>query len=110
MGKDRGELLHGTLEMLALQTLRAKAMHGFAISREIRSGSDGYLAIEEGSLYPALYRMQRRGWLSAEWGRTEKQRRAKYYSLTSAGERQLAAASERWVGFVTAVAKVMRTG
>ncbi len=110
MRRDRGELLHGTLEMLVLQTLRAGPLHGFAISREILAGSDGHLAIDEGSMYPALYRMQRRGWLSADWGRSQKQRRAKYYSLTPAGERQLAEAAGRWGRFVAAVAKVMETG
>ncbi len=107
MTKERGELLHGTLEMLIMQTLTEGAQHGFAITRRIRSVSSEVLTVTEGSMYPALYRMQKRGWIDAEWGHSEKGKRAKYYKLTSAGRRELRAASQRWMRFTDAVAKLM---
>jgi len=107
MTKERGELLHGTLEMLIMQTLTEGAQHGFAITRHIRSASPDLLTVNEGSMYPALYRMQKRGWIDAEWGHSEKGKRAKYYKLTSSGRRELRAASQRWMRFTDAVAKLM---
>jgi transcriptional regulator len=104
---ERGDLLRGALEMLILRTLEGAPMHGFGITEAIRDTSDGVLAIDEGSMYPALYRMQSRGWIAAEWGRSENNRRAKFYSLTEEGRRQLVAASERWGQFASAIGRVM---
>lgn len=103
----RGDLLRGALEMLILRTLSRGPMHGFGITETIRENSEDVLAIDEGSMYPALYRMQRRGWVDAEWGRSDNNRRAKFYSLTDEGRRQLADASERWSQFSEAVQRVM---
>jgi len=108
--EDRGDLLRGALEMLILQTLQQGPMHGYAITEEIRATSKEVLDIDEGSMYPALYRMQRRGWIDAEWGRSDNNRRAKFYSLTRAGRRQLEIASERWDRFSEAVGRVMGRG
>ncbi len=107
MENERGDLLHGTLEMLILRTLQKGPMHGYSITERIQRLSDSVLSIDEGSMYPALYRMQRRGWISASWGRSENNRRAKFYSLTDEGVRQLERAADRWARFSDAVAKVM---
>ena len=104
---DRGDLLRGALEMLILRTLSEDAMHGYAITESILDASEEVLDIDEGSMYPALYRMQKRGWIEAEWGRSENNRRAKFYALTDEGRRQLTAASERWGRFARAVERVM---
>ena len=104
---ERGDLLRGALEMLILRTLDEGAMHGFGITEALRSRSDEVLTVDEGSMYPALYRMQRRGWIGAEWGRSENNRRAKFYSLTDEGRQQLEAASARWSRFSRAVGRVM---
>ena len=101
------ELLQGTLDMLILKTLTAGPMHGYAIARRIASVSGETLTVEEGSLYPALHRMARRGWIDHEWGLSESNRRAKYYRLTASGRKQLRAESKRWDQFVGAVSKVM---
>lgn len=103
----QGDLIRGALEMLILRTLVDGPRHGYDIAEQIEAGSDRKLSIEEGSMYPALYRMQKRGWIEAEWGRSDNNRKAKFYSLTPEGRRQLAAAAERWEGFTGAVAKVM---
>jgi transcriptional regulator len=104
---ERGDLLRGALEMLVLRTLRETAMHGFGITEALRARSEDVLAVDEGSMYPALYRMQRRGWIVAEWGRSENNRRAKFYALTEEGRQQLEAASARWSRFSDAVGRVM---
>ncbi len=104
---DRGDLLRGALEMLVLRTLDEGAMHGFGITEALRDRSDTVLTVDEGSMYPALYRMQRRGWIAAEWGRSENNRRAKFYSLTDDGRQHLETATERWSRFSRAVARVM---
>lgn len=104
---DRGDLLRGALEMLILQTLRAAPMHGFGITETLRERSEEVLRVDEGSMYPALYRMQQRGWIRAEWGRSENNRRAKFYTLTDEGRHQLDTASERWARFSDAVQRVM---
>ena len=104
---DRGDLLRGALEMLILRTLRGEPMHGFGITETLRELSDDVLSVDEGSMYPALYRMQQRGWIQAEWGRSDNNRRAKFYSLTAEGQRQLDAASQRWDRFSEAVRRVM---
>ncbi len=104
---DRGDLLRGALEMLVLRTLAEDPMHGFGITEALRDRSDTVLTIDEGSMYPALYRMQHRGWISAEWGRSDNNRRAKFYSLTDDGRQQLRTAAERWSRFSRAVGRVM---
>ena len=106
---DKAELLQGTLDMLVLRTLRAGALHGYGIASRIGQLSEGYLQVEEGSLYPALHRMERRGWIEAEWGLSESNRRAKYYQLTAAGRRQLVAKTSAWHNLVNAIAGVLGT-
>lgn len=106
---EKTELLQGTLDMLVLRTLRGGPLHGYAIANRIQRLSDGYLQVEEGSLYPALHRMQRRGWIEAEWGVSESNRKAKYYQLTAAGRRQLASKMSSWRTLVSAIAGVMGT-
>ncbi len=93
---DRGSLLQGTLELLVLKTLSLEPMHGWGISQRIQQMSRDVLQVTQGSLYPALVRMKRRGWLRTEWRTTEHNRRARYYMLTPAGERQLAAEQAAW--------------
>jgi PadR family transcriptional regulator, regulatory protein PadR len=103
----QNELLHGTLEVMILKTLSWGPMHGYGIGRWIEQLSDGALRIEEGSLYPALYRLERKDWIDAEWGLSENNRRAKYYRLTTEGRRQLRAGSSEWTDFAAAVARVL---
>ena len=105
-GED-GDLLGGTLDMLVLRTLKLGPAHGFAIAQSIGRRSDDVLLVEEGSLYPALHRLEDKGWISAAWGTTENNRRARFYSLTTRGRQQLAAESHRWAQLVAAVARVM---
>ncbi len=99
-------LLQGSLDGLVLKTLSWEPMHGFGIARWLRRVTDDALQLEEGTLYPALYRMENRGWIRAEWRLTENNRRAKYYQLTAAGRRQLAREADNWVRFANAMAKV----
>jgi PadR family transcriptional regulator len=106
---DRTELMQGTLDMLVLRSLRSGPLHGYAIANKIQQGSDGFLRVEEGSLYPALHRMERRGWIAAEWGLSESRRKAKYYELTGAGREQLKAKAKTWNLLVAAIAGVMGT-
>jgi transcriptional regulator len=101
------ELLHGTLDVMILKTLSWGPMHGFGIGRWIEQLSDGALRIEEGSLYPALYRLHRKGWIDAEWGLSENNRRAKYYRLTREGHRQLRSSATQWTDFAAAVGRVL---
>jgi transcriptional regulator len=108
MAKPRATLLQGTLDMLVLQTLRSGARHGYAIARWLEETTDNGLQIEEGSLYPALYRMESKGWLDAEWGVSELGKRVKLYSLTASGRKQLRLEVSQWSSFVTAVAAVMQ--
>lgn len=103
------ELLRGTLDLLILQALSVRAMHGYEIARWLERTTHAALTIEEGSLYPALHRIAKRGWIVGEWGRTDSNRRVKVYRLTDDGQRQLATASAGWDSFVDAVAKVMKT-
>jgi transcriptional regulator len=105
--KDPNELLHGTLDALILQTLADGPRHGYAIARFIEEGTGEAVTIEEGSLYPALYRMERRGWIEAEWGTSELGRRAKVYSLTPKGRTQLKAETATWRRFATGVSKLL---
>lgn len=108
MTKPKSELLHGTLDMLILQVLAGGPLHGYAIAKRLRAASDRVVSVEQGSLYPALYRMERRGWLRSSWAITEHNRRAKLYRLTAAGRRQLSAETSGWRAFVAAVSSVMR--
>jgi PadR family transcriptional regulator PadR len=103
---DRG-LLQGTLELLILKTLSWGAMHGYSVASWIERITDDVLRVEEGSLYPALHRMERKGWIEAEWGVSENNRRAKYYSLTEAGRARLLEQSTGWRRFAGAVAKAL---
>jgi len=106
---ERGDLLRGALEMLILRTIENGPRHGYAITESILEASNDVLGIDEGSMYPALYRMQKRGWVEAEWGRSDNNRRAKFYALTEEGRRQLQAAAQRWSRFSEAVENVMET-
>ena len=101
------ELLHGTLDALILKILTAGRLHGYAIAQLIETTTGGNVGIEEGSLYPALYRMEKKGWIEAEWGTSELGRRAKFDRLTPRGRRQLAAQVAEWVQFSTAISKVL---
>jgi len=103
----KSELLHGTLEVMILKTLSWGPMHGYGIGGWIEQLSDGALRIEEGSLYPALYRLEKKGWIESEWGLSEKNRRAKYYRLSQAGRRELRAGTKQWSGFAQAVGRVL---
>lgn len=100
-------MLKGTLDMLVLQVLVAGPLHGYAITRRIQDLTDEVLRIEEGSMYPALYRMERRGWIESEWTTSDKNRRARVYTLTAAGRKQLTAQAAEWTRFSRAVGKVM---
>jgi PadR family transcriptional regulator, regulatory protein PadR len=106
---EKNELLQGTLDMLVLKSLRGGPLHGYAIANHIQSQSEGFLRVEEGSLYPALHRMERRGWIVAEWGLSETKRKAKYYQLTAAGREQLKAKTKAWKRLVEAIGGVMGT-
>jgi transcriptional regulator len=101
------DFLHGTLDALILKTLTSGPRHGYAIARWLEDTTGEALQIEEGSLYPALYRMERRGWIDAEWGVSELRRRAKVYRLTARGRRQLDAQTAQWAAFAAAVSKVL---
>jgi len=105
--KSPNALLHGTLDALILKTLLPGPRHGYAIARWIEEATDELLQIEEGSLYPALYRMEARGWIAAEWGTSELGRRAKFYRLTPKGRRHLAAGTRQWAAFAGAVSRVL---
>ena len=96
MAHDQSDLLQGTLELLVLQTLSLEPMHGWGISQRIQQMSRDVFCVNQGSLYPALQRMKAKGWISSEWRRTENNRRARYYMLTAAGERELAREREQW--------------
>jgi transcriptional regulator len=108
MSRSGNDHLQGTLDMLILQALTTGPHHGYGVARWIEARTDDALRIEEGSLYPALHRMQRRAWIEATWGVSENNRRAKYYRLTAKGRRRLRTAAEEWRQFVESVALVMR--
>jgi transcriptional regulator len=105
-----GDLLAGTLDMLILRSLQPGPIHGLAIAQQIERRSDAVLLVEQGSLYPALYRLEERGWIASFWGTSESRRRVRFYRLTPKGKRQLAAESSRWQALARAVARVMRPG
>ena len=106
---SKNELLPGTLEMLILQTLTRSAMHGYGIAQHIQELSDEVLQVEEGSLYPALQRLLVKGWVKAEWGTSDHNRRARYYTLTAAGKKQLGVEAENFDRMIRAIARVMQT-
>lgn len=107
MPKQKSDLLQGTLDLLILKTLAGEPMHGWGISQRIQQVSKGVLLINQGSLYPALYRLEEKGWVGSEWGNSENNRQAKYYSLTRAGRKQLAEETETWERIVAAVTLVL---
>lgn len=104
---DTNAMLHGTLDALILKTLSRGARHGYGIARWIEEATSEAVTVEEGSLYPALYRMERRGWIEAEWGMSELGRRAKFYRITPKGRRRLDAETEQWSRFAAAVSSVL---
>src|SRR5262245_13604610 len=106
MPDTTAELLHGTLVALILKTLAGGKRHGYGIARAIEDATAGVIEIEDGSLYPALYRMEERGWVEAEWGISELGRKAKFYKLTARGRKQLAAETAEWARFAAAVSRV----
>ncbi len=107
MGKDTGSL-QGALDLLVLRTLESCGrMHGYGITLHIQKRSENALRIEEGSLYPALHRMEQAGWIKAEWGATENNRRARYYRITPEGRRQLAAEQAKWLNITGAVTRFL---
>ena len=105
--RNRIELLQGTLDMLILKTLQWGPQHGYGIIQAIRVSSSDVLQVETGSLYPALHRLERQRWLASEWKQTESNQRAKYYRLTPAGRKQLAAEQARWTQLAGAIASIM---
>lgn len=104
---DRSELLQGTLDLMVLRTLALGAMHGYGIAQRIQQISREVLRVNQGSLYPALLRLEQQGWIASEWGTSENNRRARFYSLTRAGRRQLAAETERWARFAEALGRLL---
>ncbi|HYP25447.1 MAG TPA: PadR family transcriptional regulator [Blastocatellia bacterium] len=109
MGKSKSDLLQGTLDMLILKTLALEPMHGWGISLRIQQISEGVLCINQGSLYPALHRLEQQGWIAAEWGSSENNRQAKFYSLTRAGRKQLEEETENWDRISSAIAQILQT-
>ena len=105
--KSTNDLLNGTLDALVLKTLSWGPRHGYAIARWIEESTDAAIQVEEGSLYPALYRLEAGGWVESEWGVSELGRRAKFYRLTRAGRERLKAETARWAGFAAAVSKIL---
>ena len=103
------DLLQGTLDLLILKTLAWQPMHGYAVARWISDTTNDDLQIEEGALYTALHRMEKRGWLEAEWGLSENNRKAKYYQLTTLGRKQLRAKAAVWTEYASAVFQVLQT-
>ena len=105
---DRIELLQGTLDLLILQTLRPGPVHGHAIAKSIERTSDDVLQVDQGSLYPALHRLIKRGWITYEEGTSENNRRAKFYTLTARGRKQLVAETNKWDALAKAIARILR--
>ncbi len=106
----RTDLLQGTLDVLILKTLLSAPMHGWGISQRIQQLSEDVLQVNQGSLYPALYRLEAKGWIRSEWGASENNRRARFYELTRRGRKQLAEEQEGWERFVQAVSRVLAAG
>jgi transcriptional regulator len=109
MANARTDLMQGTLELLILKTLSRDSMHGYGIAQRIHETVDDLLKIEDGSLYPALYRMEERGWITSDWGVSENNRRAKFYKLTRTGRKQLGAESANWERVSRAITRILQT-
>jgi PadR family transcriptional regulator PadR len=109
MTQAKSDLLQGTLDMLILKTLALEPMHGWGISQRIQQISRDVLQINQGSLYPALHRLEQQGWIRSEWGVSENNRRARYYRLTPAGRRQLAEETANWERLAAAVTRILQT-
>ena len=107
--KANTDLLQGTLDVLILKTLAAGPMHGWGIAQRIQLLSEDVLRVNQGSLYPALHRLEDEGWIAAEWGTSENNRKAKYYRLTRTGQRQLEAETENWRRLAAAVGRILQT-
>ncbi len=107
MKRPKNDILQGTLSLLVLKTLSRRRLHGYAITSHLQSVSGETLRIEEGSLYPALHRMEQDGWIKSEWGVTETNRRARFYSITAAGRKQLAEEKANWTRLTEAVSQVL---
>ena len=105
--QNRVEILQGTLDMLILQTLQWGAQHGYGIGQALRAQSGEVLQVETGSLYPALHRMERQGWISSKWGKTEQNQRAKFYRITAEGKKQLARDRSKWEAMVAAIGNIL---
>ncbi len=108
MAKEKPDLLQGTLDMLILKALQLEPMHGFGISIRIRQMSDEVLLVEQGSLYPALYRLEEQGWIKAEWGVSDNNRKARFYELTAPGRKQLNAETENWARMSAAINLILK--
>ena len=108
MAKEPPDLLQGTLDLLILKSLQLEPMHGFGISVRIRQMSDEVLLVEQGSLYPALYRLEEQGWIKAEWGVSDNNRKARFYELTAAGRKQLNAETENWARVSAAINLILK--
>jgi transcriptional regulator len=106
--RNRVDLLQGTLDLIVLQTLRWGPQHGYAISQAINANSGDAFKVETGSLYPALHRLEKQGWITSAWGTTEHKQRARIYRLTAAGRKQLSAEQSRWAQFVEAMASLLK--
>jgi transcriptional regulator len=106
---EKTDLLQGTLDLLILKVVALGPVHGYGISQRIRQISDSVLQVQQGSLYPALHRLEKRGWLAADWGESENGRQAKFYRLSAKGRRQLASEEETWNRLSNAVALILRT-
>lgn len=109
MPAERIDLPQGTLDLLILRTLSLGPQHGWAISERVQQVSSDVLRIQQGSLYPALHRLERRGWIKAKWGTSDNNRRAKYYELTRSGQKQLETETESWKKLTTAVAQILES-
>lgn len=109
MGKGKADLLQGTLDLLILKTLELEPMHGWGITQRIQQVSESVLQVNQGSLYPALHRLEERGWVHAFWGNSENNRQARFYELTPAGEKQLVEEKENWLRLSGAVARIVGT-
>ena len=109
MKKPKSDLLQGTLDLLILKILALGPMHGWGVSQRIQQVSEDVLQINQGSLYPALHRLEQQNWIRAEWGVSDNNRRAKYYRLTSEGKKQLREETENWERLSTAVARILQT-
>jgi PadR family transcriptional regulator, regulatory protein PadR len=109
MARANIDLLQGTLDVLILRTLASGPMHGWGIAQRIQQVSEDVLRVNQGSLYPALHRLEDEGWIDAEWGASENNRKAKYYRLTRSGQRQLEAETENWKRLAAAVARILQT-